>query len=171
MILDGGPCEVGIESTVLDLTTPTPTILRPGRVKAADLEPILGRVITREHALSTDTPAVSPGQADVHYAPATPTYRFETSQRGLIHPETDDGVPNGMVVLSPLVVFKKWGPIIAMPNLPDLYARHFYNVLRELDAQNLHAICIEIPPDEPKWSALRDRIRRASKPLPPTWPH
>jgi L-threonylcarbamoyladenylate synthase len=57
------------------------------------------------------------------------------------------------------------GPIIAMPKLAELYARHFYGVLRELDQMGLHTIYIEVPPDRPEWAAVRDRIRRATRAL------
>jgi L-threonylcarbamoyladenylate synthase len=158
LILDGGQCTIGIESTVLDLTTTTPTILRPGQITPADLAPLIGSVQTRAQVIDASTPAPSPGQHETHYAPLTPTFRFETAQRGLIKPEK-----HGIVVLSPLHIFKKWGSIIAMPNDPTDYARHLYAVLRELDEMGLEAIFAEMPPDEPKWAAVRDRLTRASR--------
>ena len=164
LVLDGGPCTVGIESTVLDLTGDVPTILRPGGVSRAQIEAVAGTV---REAGGVDAPHVasrSPGRQAVHYAPLTPAYRFETSQRGLIRPESD-GFENGMVVLSPLKVFKEWGRIIAMPNDPADYARHLYAVLRKLDEMALGMIFIEIPPDVPEWSAVRDRISRATLPF------
>jgi L-threonylcarbamoyladenylate synthase len=165
MILDGGPCSVGIESTVLDLSGGVPTILRPGRVTAGEVEAVIGRVGMHGQSVPADRPAVSPGQQEIHYAPVTRAYRFETAQREMIPPETD-GVANGIVVLSPLVIFKKWGPIIAMPRDAGLYARELYGVLRELDARGLGAIYIEMPPDTPEWAAVRDRLMRATR-LPP----
>lgn len=164
LILDGGPCDVGIESTVLDLTGDVPTILRPGGIPLARLQAILGTV-REQSGLVTDRPARSPGQLPVHYAPRTRCYRFETSERGLIYPDTD-GQPNGIVVLSPMRTFKAYGNIIAMPNDPPDYARRLYAILRELDGRDLWAIYIEVPPDQAAWAALRDRIVRASKPLP-----
>jgi L-threonylcarbamoyladenylate synthase len=161
MILDGGPCGVGIESTVLDLSGATPTILRPGRVTPADLEPLIGRVVVRGGSSDPATPAASPGQHDVHYAPTTPTYRFETAQRGIITP---DG--HGIVVVSPLREFHEWGPIVAMPNDPGEYAQHLYAVLRRLDASELRAIFVEMPPDVPAWGAVRDRLMRATRVMP-----
>jgi L-threonylcarbamoyladenylate synthase len=161
MILDGGPCGVGIESTVLDLSGDTPTILRPGRVTAAELEPLIGRVVVRGGSVDPSAPATSPGQQDVHYAPTTPTYRFDTSQRGIVQP---DG--HGIVVLSPLQIFKEWGPIVAMPNDPPAYAQHLYAVLRKLDALGLRAIFVEMPPDVPAWGAVRDRLMRATRAMP-----
>jgi L-threonylcarbamoyladenylate synthase len=165
LMLDGGPCTVGIESTVLDLTTDVPTILRPGGVSRGQLEAILGKVDERGLVTSVTTAASSPGQHPVHYAPTTPAFRFETSQRGLIHPEAE-GRPNGIVLLSPLASLKKHGPIIAMPNDPPQYQQHLYAVLRELDGMRLRAIYIEVPPDRPAWAAVRDRIIRATHPLP-----
>ena len=165
LVLDGGPCAVGIESTVLDLSGDKPTILRPGSVSRQQIEHVVGTV---EVAAPVDAPATaapSPGRQPVHYAPQTPAVRFETPQRDLILPETD-GQPNGILVLSPLKVFKKWGSIIAMPNDPPEYARRLYAVLRELDGMGLHTIYIEVPPDVPEWSALRDRVVRATRPLP-----
>jgi L-threonylcarbamoyladenylate synthase len=71
------------------------------------------------------------------------------------------------VALSPLKVFARWGPIVAMPNDPAEYARHLYAVLRELDGMKLHTIYVEEPPDRPEWSAVRDRLRRATVRLEP----
>jgi L-threonylcarbamoyladenylate synthase len=160
MILDGGACDVGIESTVLDLTPPIPVILRPGCVTAAELEAVIGAVRTRSGSVDESTAVASPGQHHVHYAPHTPTYRFETSQRGVITP---DG--HGIVALSPLRVFEEWGPIVAMPNDPDEYAQHLYAVLRRLDGAGLRAIYVEMPPDRPEWAAVRDRLMRATRPM------
>ena len=163
-ILDGGPCSVGIESTVLDVAGELPTILRPGGVSRAQIEAVVGPVRVAGDVDDPSAPAASPGRQAVHYAPLTPAYRFETLQRGLIRPESG-GFENGMVVLSPLKVFKEWGSIIAMPNDPADYARHLYAVLRKLDEMALGAIFIEIPPDEPGWAAVRDRIIRATLPF------
>ena len=161
LVLDGGPCAVGIESTVLDLTGDVPTILRPGGVSKKQLEFIVGTVEERGGVTSVTRSATSPGQHETHYAPTTPAVRFETAQRGLINPHTD-AQSNGIVVLSPLKILTKWGPIVAMPNDPPEYARRLYGVLRELDGMSLHTIYIEMPPDEPAWAAVRDRLRRAT---------
>lgn len=171
MILDGGACEVGIESTVVDLTDPeSPAVLRPGRVTAAQIEETIGRPVRMGVGNTpTDRPAASPGQQEIHYAPSAPAYRFSTAQRGLIQPETPAGRINGLVALSPLVLpggVKKWGPIVAMSRDPEAYARRLYEVLREIDAMEPEAIFIEMPPDEPQWQAVRDRLRRATRELP-----
>ncbi|HMO24679.1 MAG TPA: L-threonylcarbamoyladenylate synthase [Tepidisphaeraceae bacterium] len=144
-VLDGGACDVGIESTVLDLTTATPRVLRPGQVTTTMLEAIVGRVDAGELVTDTHIAAASPGQHAIHYAPRTPAFRFEAHERDQLD-LTDAAVMD-----------------LALD--PGSYARHFYARLRLLDAQQLRAIYIELPPDVPVWSAVRDRIRRATRPI------
>jgi L-threonylcarbamoyladenylate synthase len=166
MILDGGPCAVGIESTVLDLSTEVPRILRPGSVTRKQIEFILGPVELGERITNDDVAASSPGQHAVHYAPRTPAFRFDTPQRGLIQIDEPDGRPNGLIAVGTMRDYvKKWGRIVAMPREPELYARHVYEVLRELDAMGLAKLFIEMPPDRPEWAAVRDRLTRATQPL------
>ena len=165
VILDGGPCTVGIESTVLDLSGEKPVILRPGGVPRRKVEAILGPVEVFGGSVDPSEPAESPGQHERHYAPRTPAVRFETSQRGLIHPETPDGKPNGIMVVGGTDEGRKFGPIVAMSRVPEVYATNFYATLRELDDMGLAQIFIEMPPDRPAWEAVRDRIRRATRPL------
>ena len=163
LILDGGPCSVGIESTVLDLSGGMPTILRPGGVSREQIELVIGPVLVTRH-IAENEPALSPGQHPTHYAPRTPAWRFETSQRGKIQVEIG-GAKCGLVVVSPMDTVKKWEHIVALSCKPEVYARHLYEVLRELDAMDLVAIFIEMPPDEPAWAAVRDRIIRATEPF------
>ena len=167
LVLDGGPCAVGIESTVLDLSGNRPKILRPGTVTRKQIEFIVGPVDVASGTADVSVPAVSPGQHAVHYAPRTPAYRFDTPQRGLIQVETPEGKPNGLIAVgtTPDGV-SKWGPIVAMPREPGLYARHLYEVLRQLDAMGLANLYIEMPPDTPEWAGVRDRLLRATVPLP-----
>jgi L-threonylcarbamoyladenylate synthase len=162
LILDGGPCRVGIESTVLDLSGHTPTILRPGGVSREQIEAVIGPVALCAGTAPADQPASSPGQLAVHYAPRTPAFRFEPSQRGQIDVDLG-GAKSGLVVVSPMDVVEKSGRIVALSCRPEVYARHLYDVLRELDAMSLAAIFIELPPDEPQWTAVRDRIIRGTE--------
>ena len=163
LLLDGGPCRVGIESTVLDLSGDTPTILRPGGISRRQIEAIIGPVRSMGHIVSENEAALSPGQLPVHYAPRTPAWRFETSQRGKIQPEIG-GAKCGIVALSPMDTVSKWENIVALSCKPEVYARHLYEVLRELDVMDLAAIFIEMPPDQAEWAAVRDRIIRATEP-------
>lgn len=145
-VLDGGPCSVGIESTVLDVTTDPPTILRPGGISREQIEVIIGPVRAGHHVTPTNVAAASPGQQAIHYAPQTPAYRFESNQRQAID-------ARNAVVL-------ECGPD------PIAYARTLYDRLRNLDALGLTAIYVEMPPDEPRWLAVRDRLFRATQSLP-----
>lgn len=165
VVLDGGPCGVGIESTVLDLSGERPVILRPGGVPRRKVEAILGPVEVFAGAVESNVAAVSPGQHERHYAPRTPAVRFETAQRGLIHADAPDGRSNGIMVVGGTDEGKKFGAIVAMSRVPERYAATFYATLRELDGMGLAEIFIEMPPDQPAWEAVRDRIRRATRPL------
>jgi len=147
MILDGGPCDVGIESTVLDLSGPgggRPTILRPGGVTREQIEAIVGPVDLFTGAIDPAVVATSPGQHERHYAPRTPAYRFDAGERVRVN-----------------------GAILELTPDATEYARTFYARLRQLDQSGASAIYIEMPPDTPQWLAVRDRIFRATQPLPP----
>lgn len=145
-VIDGGPCEVGIESTVLSLATATPTILRPGSVSREAIEAIVGPVDQFLGSVARDVAAHSPGQHERHYAPRSPAFRIE---RGEL--DTSSGL--------------RPANLLRLPADPEHAAREFYARLRELDAGRPDEILIELPPDEPRWAALRDRITRATRPL------
>ena len=171
LILDGGPCRVGIESTVLDLSGKVPTILRLGGVSRQQIEAVIGPVQLIGQ-VTADESAMSPGQLPVHYAPRTPAFRFEVAwaSRPCVVPQASTGEtpippPNcGIIRIGSTDTIERYGPIIALPGEPEFYARHLYEVLRELDAMGLATIYIEMPPDRPEWAAVRDRILRATKP-------
>ena len=146
LILDGGPCTVGIESTVLDLSGMRPIILRPGGVSREAIEDVIGPVDVFGGVVGSSTAAASPGQQAKHYAPRTPAFRFEPVQRALLH---SDGA----------ALLEVGGEDV------DAYARHLYARLRALDERGLHTIYIEMPPDRPEWRAVRDRIVRATRPI------
>jgi L-threonylcarbamoyladenylate synthase len=170
-ILDGGPCSVGIESTVLDLTSPVPVILRPGAITAEQIAAEIGPVSDFKGAVRSDLAAVSPGQQAIHYAPRAPAYHV--SRHNLDAAMRFCRPPAGE-----LVAFVSLGPTpaalnrirfahtIEMPASPEEYARSLYAVLRDLDLINPSAILIEMPPDEPQWAAVRDRLSRATRRLP-----
>jgi L-threonylcarbamoyladenylate synthase len=157
MILDGGPCTVGIESTVLDLAHDEPAILRPGGVSREQIESVIGPVAVKAGVVEASAAAMSPGQHPVHYAPRAPAYRFE---RGVL-----TRLPPGAVALV-IGGALAGGDEIVLPAEPAEYARQFYAALRDLDAARPSAIYVELPPDAPQWLAVRDRILRATQPLP-----
>ncbi|MBI2372989.1 MAG: threonylcarbamoyl-AMP synthase [Deltaproteobacteria bacterium] len=147
LVLDGGPCEVGIESTVIDLTG-RPTILRPGSVPASELERTLAEPVGFADGAEAG-PLRSPGRLLRHYAPRT---RLVVGGK----------VPAGAVsiVRSPA----RGERTIEVPADPAGYARELYGALRQADSMGVAAIWIEELPAEESWSAIRDRIARAAAP-------
>jgi L-threonylcarbamoyladenylate synthase len=161
LILDSGPTTVGLESTVLDLTPRQPRILRPGPITAAEIEHILGgtRLQTFEQP-APPGPLSSPGQMAVHYAPRTRAVRVERDELLATFAWPDRAA---------LVVVGRH----SLPSLPtglhqfhletpDRAARDLYVVLHECDGLPLEVVVVLPPPDGPEWTAIRDRLRRAT---------
>ena len=158
LILDGGASDVGIESTVLDLTATPPRILRPGAITAERLRETLGEV--QSPHLQTQT--ASPGTASQHYAPHTPAELVTTS-------EIQDRLRQSQQPLAVLTfdASQVASPhkAIEMPRDAEEYARALYGALREADALGCERMIIESPPQEADlWRAITDRLRRAARP-------
>ncbi len=161
LILDGGPCVVGIESTVLDLSAGHPCILRPGGVSREQIEAIIGPVEIFSGATDPGIAANSPGQHRRHYSPISPAIRFERARRNEILRRLHNGEAIAvMLVGAELKVYSR--AITQMPDEPVKYARELYRTLRDLDQARPKAIYVELPPDEPRWAAVHDRLRRAT---------
>ena len=160
LILDGGPCTVGIESTVIDLTGEHPRILRPGGINREQIEAIIGPVDLFEGSVETSIASASPGQHHRHYSPITPAFRFERSQRDAVIGQ----MPGAVMIVGHADVSTASIKFFEMPNDPQLYARQMYQTLREIDATQPMAIYVEMPPDEPRWFSVRDRLKRATMP-------
>jgi L-threonylcarbamoyladenylate synthase len=164
LILDSGPTAVGLESTVLDLTREPPRLLRPGPIIAADLEDALaGRTLVMPSAGATADQPMSPGQMPVHYSPRTPAFRVDS-----INELGDLPYLEGSAVLTfgtePLTLPTRPGREARLES-PDLAARRLYDVLHEFDAARPRAIVVVMPPDQPEWLAVRDRLLRAMRPI------
>ncbi|MCW5946537.1 MAG: threonylcarbamoyl-AMP synthase [Fimbriimonadales bacterium] len=156
IILDGGQCPKGIESTVLDLTSSPPSILRPGSVLASDIEGVLGETGIGQVA---GVPK-SPGQGHKHYAPRTRIHLSEGDGRKLVESLVETGHKVGWM---PIGLHEMEGAeTISMPADPTEYAAKLYVALRKLDKLGLDAVVIEKPPLEPAWTAVLDRLNRAS---------
>jgi L-threonylcarbamoyladenylate synthase len=176
LILDGGPCAVGIESTVVDLTGPDAVILRPGMIAAADLERALrgsGTVVRAATAsVSHDAPPAtataqrSPGMADRHYAPRADVWLFDAAQQPEIEAAlTARGAGAGPVtaLLRTTTLSPPDGTSVRMPDDPASYARALYAALHTADAAATSLIVIERPPADDRWAGLRDRLTRAAR--------
>jgi len=151
LILDGGPCPGGIESTVVDVTGPMVRVLRPGLITVPMLEEGVGRV---EVATKGEGIARSPGQMERHYSPRTPLRLVDGFA---IVDDYLEAIAAGKRV----GLLQLFGPE-AMPNEPVAYAAKLYDQLHDLDKRGLDLILVEMPPDTPGWAAIRDRLTRAS---------
>ncbi len=161
LILDGGPTTGGIESTVLDVTTPWPRLLRPGLLSVEALEAVVGSV--ERMGPSVAGPLPSPGMLQRHYAPHTPVVCVEGDARRLVDALLSEGLRAGWVTFAPTATTAPPGVMVrTLGSDPVGAAVQLYATLHELDAADLDRIVIALPPDTAAWLAIRDRLRRAS---------
>ena len=155
MVLDGGACEIGIESTVLELTEPTPRVLRLGAITVELLREVLGEV----DAPPVTTQLASPGTSLWHYAPRTPAELVETTQ---LAQRLAGGAPAAVLCFEPASVKPPHVPV-PMPRSAEPYAARLYDALRTADATGVSRIIIEQPTEtHGPWAAIHDRLRRAT---------
>lgn len=153
LVLDGGASEVGIESTIVDLTSGV-VLLRPGRISGEEIEKLLRVKVKGPDASS---PRHS-GGLERHYAPKTPAL--------LVAPhELDAEIAKRGAAVAVLAFSRPDQRVdywIRMPRDPQAYARRLYAALRELDAAGCATILVESPPGTSAWTAVRDRLSRAA---------
>jgi L-threonylcarbamoyladenylate synthase len=160
LILDGGPCPVGIESTVLSLTGEVPTVLRPGSISSDELRAVLGEVATAGAGPAGRAARPSPGMLDRHYAPRAEVRLFGGEDDADVTGAEDDGTRQAVLVIG--ATRHPPGDVVPMPRSAAGYAARLYAVLHDLDDQGYARIWIERPPDTPEWAGVRDRLRRAA---------
>ncbi|MCK9985062.1 MAG: L-threonylcarbamoyladenylate synthase [Azoarcus sp.] len=170
LVLDGGPCQVGIESTILDLSRDAPVILRPGAISADDIARVIGRrpATRTAHAeegvpaAESDQPRVS-GSLAAHYAPRTPLQLIPAA-RLVEEAATLAGEGSRVAVLARTCPDPRDARLIwrNAPADPAGFAHDLYASLRELDACGADFIVVEALPETPDWQALADRLGRAA---------
>jgi L-threonylcarbamoyladenylate synthase len=161
LVLDGGPCRVGIESTILDLSRGSPVVLRPGMVGSEAIAAVLGEA----PALAADDAAPRvPGSLDAHYAPRTPLALVASPDA--IHCAVREALARNerIAVLSPNPSNEDDARIVwrQTPPAPEEFARWLYAALRELDALGCARIIVQHPPRTADWLAILDRLQRAA---------
>ncbi len=169
LVLDGGPCGVGLESTIVGvLPGRPPCLLRPGMIDVETLQTVASCVVEADG--SGDLRA--PGQHRRHYAPRTPALGFRIGLEGCID-LGDDVVPDGLASVAALRGDPATGWILCGARLvvagPCLelgqeavgYARGLYAALHRLDSLRLQRILVQWPPETPAWRPIRDRLSRA----------
>jgi L-threonylcarbamoyladenylate synthase len=158
-VLDGGQSEVGIESTIVDLSrmaTHGPVLLRPGRVGAADIGQVIGVLPRMPDAAA---PRAS-GTLDAHYAPRTPVALVDGDRLpAVLQRLTSAGRHAALMYytmpLDAIAHFK-------LPDTPDGYAHDLYAALRAMDMAGADVILVEAPPKDSQWQGVNDRLRRAA---------
>jgi L-threonylcarbamoyladenylate synthase len=152
-ILDGGKCEVGLESTIIDLTETKPKILRPGGLSLLEIEKILDQNIQ----IHFDSSEKVSGNLINHYQPRASVYPIKTSQIENIIEDTLK-TKSALLLLSDI----NKDNIYSMPKNPYQYGQVFYSTLRLMDDKKFEKIFIELPPEKSEWYAIHDRIKKAS---------
>lgn len=177
MILDAGPCEHGLESTVLDCTVTPPRILRPGPISAAQLSEVLGCTVatapqapsaaSAEAGQGSASVARSPGQQPRHYAPRTPL-EVTSDAPAVVKALLTAGQRVGWLARFPAhtsvreLAASAGLLVIPMPETPAAYGKGLYATLHALDQRGLDRLVVDAVPDDSDWAAVRDRLQRAA---------
>lgn len=158
LILDGGPCSVGIESTIIDCTRGQPVLLRPGAITPEQAQTACGlKVLLKEELSTFSAPAPkASGTLESHYAPRARVRLLPAAELPLAQP--------GVAVWSRKVLEACPTGVLwrAMPTDASIAAQQLFAVLRDFDAQGVREIWIENPPDTSVWDGVRDRLQRAA---------
>lgn len=162
LVVDGGPCDIGLESTVVDVTCDPPRVLRPGMVTLEMLRDVVPEIV---EGATEGTVARSPGQRPRHYAPKAPlvlvppheafAFAFRPGDALLWH-----SVWPGQAIARTTDPAKMLQ--VCMPHRAQDYAAALYDVLRRVDQPGVERILVETPPTGDAWEAIHDRLRRAS---------
>lgn len=160
LVVDGGSCAVGVESTIVSLLGAAPVLLRPGAITPAQIEALLGEPL----ALRGEG-VRAPGVLPAHYAPATP---LELVARADLAARAARLVARNMRVAvlglgEPAPGMPAAVQQLPMPGAADACARTLYSTLRAVDAVGYDILLVEMPPDRPAWLAVRDRLGRAAR--------
>ena len=172
LILDGGACDVGIESTIVDCTRGMPVLLRPGHITPAQMKAACGQDVLSEDELS-DTSDQAPrtsGTLESHYAPDAKVRLMNAkalqNALNLLGADVDKSADSKPVIaVYSRVILKSPAHKILRRRMPDdaaATAQQLFAVLRDFDAQGVKLIWVETPPDAPDWDGVRDRLTRAS---------
>ena len=154
-VLDGGACEVGLESTIVDLTRPEPALLRPGGITRGQVEAVLGKYLRDRDA---HAPRAS-GTLESHYAPHTAlTIASPSSVDAQLRMLSNVAV---LAMREPAFDTRATYWIAASPDAAA-YGHDLYANLRKLDATGAKLILVEAPPEGPAWEAVNDRLARAA---------
>jgi L-threonylcarbamoyladenylate synthase len=171
LILDGGPCEVGIESTIIDCSRGAPVLLRPGAITPEQVQTACGlKVLSNEERQAQDAPAPkASGTLESHYAPRA-SVRLMTRQElqtalKVLGNDAGPSVANPTIALYCRSIFPIKSPHVLYRRMPSdaaAAAQELFAVLREFDLLGVKLIWVETLPDGRQWDGVRDRLERAA---------
>lgn len=165
LVLDGGPCQVGIESTIVDCSRGVPVLLRPGHLTPEQLTAACGQAVLLPDALASVAPRAS-GTLEAHYAPSAKVRLMNAKelQTALDMLQSVDKAPPAIAVWSRSALKVKSTVVLArrMPEDAIATAQALFGQLRDFDAQGVKLIWVETPPDAPAWAGVLDRLTRAA---------
>ncbi|HLS82741.1 MAG TPA: L-threonylcarbamoyladenylate synthase [Steroidobacter sp.] len=159
IVLDGGDCKVGLESTIVSCVRDAPRVLRPGAITLSQLRAVTPSVQMGEASSSPRTP----GSMARHYSPRTPVNVAPSRRLEQVAQEfTANHQKVAVLAQRPPIAANQFMTWINAGARPDQYARQLYANLRTLDKAGAKVILVEEPPEGEKWDAVRDRLRRAA---------
>jgi L-threonylcarbamoyladenylate synthase len=161
LVLDAGPTTGGIESTVLDLASDPPRLLRPGPIAPSAIEEIIGP-IDRAPRAAGELALPSPGMLNRHYAPSAVLECVEKPAWPHVRLLLEKGLRVGWLTFENVELVRDRLVVLQMSRRPDEFAAQLYAALHQLDALGVARIIADWPPDTENWLAVRDRLRRAS---------
>jgi L-threonylcarbamoyladenylate synthase len=163
LILDGGPTTVGIESTVVDLTSNRATLLRPGVISVPELEAVIGPVVLAANTVADGVARASPGQMERHYSPRAELRIVDARDvAAVVAAEQARGGRAGALLISTAPLHAVHA-VEQMPGDAAAYAADLYSALHRLDDAGCDTIIAEQVPSGPQWLGVRDRLARASR--------
>jgi len=164
LVLDAGPCTIGIESTIIDCTRGTPVLLRPGAITGDDVQRTCGLPLVAAEDLPDDLPAPrAAGTLAAHYAPKAPLRLMDSQQ---LQAALDVlGADAANLAIYSRTLLRTAASRITLRRMPQdaaATAQQLFAVLRSLDDAAVKLIWVEAPPETPEWEAVRDRLERAA---------
>lgn len=163
LVLDAGPSALGIESTVVDVSGGSPTLLRLGSLPIGRIEQALGAPLATRVDPEGSSPRPGPGMTGKHYSPRARLLLLKADELAEVaRAEAARGARVGSLRLTAPIT-DGVAHDVAMPTSPAPYGSRLYAALHDLDEAACDVILVERPPDEPGWAAVRDRLTRASR--------
>lgn len=162
LVLDGGPCTVGIESTIIDCTRGVPVLLRPGAITRAEIAAACGLVPLSKEELPSHTPRAS-GTLEAHYAPSAKVRLMDAKAlRAGLELLGADARHLAVYARAPLRSPSSGVVLRRMPEDAATAAQELFAALRDFDDAGVKLIWVETPPETPDWEGVRDRLQRAA---------